>query len=118
MMKAKKKQKQGKLSAFFSAKEATTANTEKANDPPADDAAEGAAALPGGRSGLKVLAVRYGIGNSKHDGEGRSITVEYEKARCVLRARRCMYYVVGVFFFCRDALFVAFFCDRSRFNGN
>lgn len=32
---------------------------------------------------MKVLGVRFGIGNPKHDGEGRSVTVEYEKVRCV-----------------------------------
>ena len=77
------------MSAFFSAKDASTKTTDKDKKLPAADAAEGAAdgapesaaTLPGGRSGLSVLAVRFGIGNSKHDGEGRSITVEYDKAR-------------------------------------
>lgn len=28
---------------------------------------------------MRVLDVRFGIGDPKHDGEGRAITVEYEK---------------------------------------
>lgn len=73
------------MSAFFSAKDTSAKTTDKAKKllPKAEDAAdggpEGASALPGGRSGLAVLAVRFGIGSSKHDGEGRSITVEYDK---------------------------------------
>lgn len=115
LLKAKKKQKQGKMSAFFSAKEAATTKTEEANEPPAADAAEGAAALPGGRSGLKVLAVRYGIGSSKHDGEGRSITVEYDKARHIIytpvHLLSCTRYLFS--FHLNGRGFLPFFCDNG-----
>ena len=84
------------MSAFFSPKDASS-KTDKAKKLPTADAAGGAAdggpeeaaVLPGGRSGLAVLAVRFGIGSSKHDGEGRSITVEYDKARCADKPCAC-----------------------------
>ena len=90
-MQAKKKLKQGKISSFFSA----TPNQQPAKDAtptptPPTPAAEPTASsredssesplLPGGRSSLKVLGVRFGIGGDpKHNNEGRAITVEYEK---------------------------------------
>lgn len=88
---AKKKLKQGKISTFFSAKPTKQQEKQKKQPEPASaaeptapdgDGVATAAPLPGGRSGLDVLSVRFGIGgNAKHNQEGRSITVEYEKVR-------------------------------------
>eukprot|EP00752_Nemacystus_decipiens_P006512 g5864.t1 len=85
---AKKKLKQGKISSFFSA----TPNQQPAKDatptpapaaePPTSSKEEGSESplLAGGRSGVRVLGVRFGIGgDAKHNNEGRAITVEYEK---------------------------------------
>ncbi|CAM9841926.1 unnamed protein product [Ectocarpus sp. 12 AP-2014] len=90
---ARKKLKQGKISTFFSPKpskksaKGSAPESETPTRAPAAEPATSAAAstnsadsLPGGRSGFKVLSVRFGIGSdSKHNNEGRSITVEYEK---------------------------------------
>ncbi|CAN0336999.1 unnamed protein product, partial [Hapterophycus canaliculatus] len=86
---AKKKLKQGKISTFFSAKPTKQQKQQKrepitapAAEPkaPAGEGAAASASLPGGRSELEVLSVRFGIGGDpSHNQEGRSITVEYEK---------------------------------------
>ena len=82
----KKQKKQGKISTFFVPKSAGKKVEATSDKPVSAVKAKGAAAgddapaaLPGGRSGARVLGVRLGIADSKHDGEGRSITVEYEK---------------------------------------
>lgn len=81
--KAKKKQKkQGKISTFFrpeSGGEGKEKKSSSSPEKPTSDVAGISTALPGGRSGAKVIGVRFGIGDSRHHGEGRAITVEYEK---------------------------------------
>lgn len=97
LLQAKKKLKQGKISSFFSAKdttptvapaaEPTTSSTSSSSNGAAAAAAasdEDSASplLRGGRHGLRVLGVRFGIGGgAKHNNEGRAITVEYDKVR-------------------------------------
>ncbi|CAM9332080.1 unnamed protein product [Pylaiella littoralis] len=87
---AKKKPKQEKISSFFSPKSKQknkNQQSEKEAPTPAPASSESTATsseaappLPGGRSGLEVLSVRFGVGGgTEHNTEGRSITVEYEK---------------------------------------
>lgn len=71
------------MSVFFTSKEPTPAPPIKATVSGGEDGPSSStvSAVSGRRNGPKVLSVRFGIGNAKHDGEGRSITVEYDKVK-------------------------------------
>lgn len=91
-----KKMKQGKISSFFSGTQTQQQKNDATPTPapaaePATSSKEDSEAplLPGGRSGARVLGVRFGVGgDAKHNNEGRAITVEYEKV--------CMYGIYAV----------------------
>ncbi|CAM9908105.1 unnamed protein product, partial [Discosporangium mesarthrocarpum] len=88
----KKKRKQAKMSAFL-APEPSAREDDSGGEAKAGEKQKGSGlgvglglglgssspVLPGGRSMLKVKGVSFGIGDARHDGEGRAITVEYEK---------------------------------------